>query len=260
MTQPDDRAPDDGVRERQQQIASNLRALILSGDLRTGDRVPSTDALMRQYGVTNQTVQRSLNILKAEGFLEGRVGSGIYVTDQQPVVIRSSHYPTVAAPGQPYPWIADHAAHGRVGTSELRAVGEVPAPAQVAAAFGLERGAVVAMRHQLLLLNGKPAELVWSYYPVDIARGTRLAENRKIRGGSPAALAALGFPLRNAVDQVGTRLATVDEFVALKLPEDMPILRQFRVVYSDGGRPVEATVMVKAGQQYEVQYELPESG
>ena len=113
------------------------------------------------------------------------------------------------------------------------------------------------VRNQLLLLDGEPAELVWHYYRTDVARGTRLAENRRIKGGTPAALAELGYPLRHAIDQVGTRLATVEEFVALKLPQGMPVLRQFRVIYTDGQRPIEVTVMVKAGQQYEIQYVLP---
>ena len=132
---------------------------------------------------------------------------------------------------------------------------------QVAAAFGIAKGDPVVMRHQLLLLDGEPVELVWSYYPVDIARGTRLAEDGRIRGGAATVLTELGFPPRNAVDQVGARLATVEEFVALKLPASMPVLRQFRVVSSDSGRPVEATIMVKAGHRYEIQYTLPaESG
>lgn len=257
MIEPAGRARDDGVRERQQQIASNLRAEILAGDLRPGERVPSTDALVRQYGVTNQTVQRALSILKAEGFVRGEKGRGVFVTGHQPVVVRANYYPRPAPAGQAYPWISDHANRGRAGSVELLSVGEVEAPAQVAAAFSLAKGAAVVARHQLLLLDGEPAELVWHYYPVEIARDTRLADARKIRGGTPAVLASLGHRMRHAVDQVSTRLATVDEFIALKLPEDMPVLRQFRVVYSDNERPVEATVMVKAGQQYEIQYELP---
>jgi GntR family transcriptional regulator len=43
----------------------------------------------------------------------------------------------------------------------------------------------------------------------------------------------------------------------LQLPEDIPVLRQFRVAYTDGSRPVEVTVMVKAAQHYEIQYQLP---
>ncbi|PRY24043.1 GntR family transcriptional regulator [Pseudosporangium ferrugineum] len=250
------RVPDDGVRQRQQQIAANLRALILSGDLRAGDKVPSTADLMTQYGVTDKTVQRALAILKAERFVEGQKGRGVFVTAHTPTVIQASHYPQPAR-DQPYRWITDNASRGRAGSIELLHVGEVPAPAQVAAAFGLEAGTPVVVRQQLLSLDGQPAELVWSYYTTEVARGTRLAENRKIRGGTPAVLAELGFPLRNAVDQVLARLATVDEFIALRLPEDMPVLRQLRVVFTEEQRPIEVTVMVKAGQHYEIQYELP---
>ncbi|MFF7753705.1 hypothetical protein ACFZCP_31750 [Streptomyces sp. NPDC007971] len=43
---------------------------------------------------------------------------------------------------------------------------------------------------------------------------------------------------------------------SLSLPSDPPVLRTLRVVYSDDDRPVEATVMVKAGHLYELQYEF----
>jgi GntR family transcriptional regulator len=256
VTSRDLSAPDDGIRDRQQQIASDLRAAILAGDLQPGDRVPSTDALIRRYGVTNQTVQRALGILKAERFIEGQKGRGVFVTGRRPVVIHASHYPSPAP--LTYPWISENTGPGRSASVELRFVGEVPAPAQVAAALGVQREAMVVSRHELLLLDGEPAELVWHYYRADVARGTRLAENRKIRGGTPVALAELGYPLRDAVDQVQARLATIDEFTALRLPEDMPVLRQFRVVYTDGNRPIEVTVMVKAGHLYELHYRLPD--
>lgn len=259
MTTPD-RMPDDGVRPRQQQIAANIRALILSGDLRAGDRVPSTTQLMAQYGVTDKTAQRAIAILKGERFVEGQPGRGVFVTANIPTIIEASHYPKPVAQGEPYAWLTDHAARGRVGTVELISVSEEPAAAQVAAAFGIARGAPVVVRHMLLLLDGEPAELVWNHYTTDVARGTRLSEGRKIMGGSPQALAELGHPLRHAVDQIGARLATVAEFVALKLPEDMPVLRQFRVVYTDDDAPIEVTVMIKASQQYEIAYELPAGG
>jgi GntR family transcriptional regulator len=249
--------PDDEIRSRQRQLAGDLRALILAGDIAPGGRLPSTAELTRRYNVNNMSVTRALAILKAEGLIEGKTGRGVYSTSRRPTVVRASHYPRPARSGHSYPWIAAAARRDRVGSSTLIEVGERPAPAQVASAFGLSPGELVVMRHQLLLLDEEPAELVWSYYPTDVARGTALAENRKMKGGSPTVLDSLGYPLRNAVDQVGARFATVAEFVALKLPEDIPVLRQFRVAYTDQQRPIEVTVMVKAGQQYEVQYELP---
>jgi len=48
------------------------------------------------------------------------------------------------------------------------------------------------LRHQLLMLDEEPAELVWSYYRTEVARGTRLAEARKIKG-EVHVLADLGY-------------------------------------------------------------------
>ncbi len=95
-----------------------------------------------------------------------------------------------------------------------------------------------------------------SYYPTAVARGTAVAEKRKIRGGTPALLAELGFPPRLSTDRVSARVPTQEQYQALRLPTDLPVLRTLRVVYSDDDRPIEATVMVKAGHLYELQYDF----
>ncbi|MEV4625475.1 UTRA domain-containing protein [Micromonospora sp. NPDC049523] len=76
-------------------------------------------------------------------------------------MIRSDHYPRPAPDGQPYPWVNDPSRNGQTGSSQLIAVDERPAPMQVAAAFGINKGEPVVMRHQSLLLDGEPVELVW---------------------------------------------------------------------------------------------------
>ncbi|MFI2521980.1 UTRA domain-containing protein, partial [Streptomyces sp. NPDC018967] len=100
------------------------------------------------------------------------------------------------------------------------------------------------------------AALVKSYYPLAIAQGTAITDHRKIRGGTPALLAELGFPPRLSVDRVSARIPTQEQHQALSLPSDLPVLRTLRVVYSDDDRPIEATVMVKAGHLHELQYEF----
>lgn len=52
-------------------------------------------------------------------------------------------------------------------------------------------------------------------------------------------------------------MATVDEFVALQLPDDMPVLRQFRVVYTANREPIEVSEMIKAAHRYKARYFLP---
>jgi GntR family transcriptional regulator len=109
-----------------------------------------------------------------------------------------------------YPWISEAARRGQSASISLLGVAAKPAPAQVAAAFGLEVGTPVMERRQLMSLDDTPVELVHLFYTISLAAGTLLAENRKITGGTRRVLAELGHAPGRAVEQVGTRLATVD--------------------------------------------------
>ena len=88
-----------------------------------------------------------------------------------------------------------------------------------------------------------------------------MTERRRITGGTPTLLAELGHPPRLGVDRVSARMPTQEQCRALRLPGNLPVLRTLRIVYSDDQRPIEASVLVKAGHLYEVQYEYePEAG
>lgn len=61
------------------QVYSALREAILTGSFRVGDRLPSTRDLAEQLGVSRTVVLAAYDQLLAEGFAEGRRGSGTYV-------------------------------------------------------------------------------------------------------------------------------------------------------------------------------------
>ena len=62
------------------QLAGQVRALVLSGTLGTGDRLPSSRALAADLGVSRAVTEQAYDQLTAEGWLEARRGSGTYVT------------------------------------------------------------------------------------------------------------------------------------------------------------------------------------
>ena len=66
------------------QLYGGLREGILAGTLPAGSRLPSVRALVRQLGVSRNTVEGALAQLSAEGYLEARVGSGTYVSGALP--------------------------------------------------------------------------------------------------------------------------------------------------------------------------------
>lgn len=66
------------------QLYSGLRRDILTGRLAGGTRLPSTRELAESLGVSRNTVMNAFRQLLAEGYLEGRAGSGTYVTGSLP--------------------------------------------------------------------------------------------------------------------------------------------------------------------------------
>lgn len=63
------------------QVYSGLRQAVLSGALPAGGRLPSTRDLSEQLGVSRTVVLLAYDQLLAEGFVEGRSGSGTYVSE-----------------------------------------------------------------------------------------------------------------------------------------------------------------------------------
>lgn len=62
------------------QVYLGLRKAVLSGSLPAGERLPSTRDLAEQLGISRTVVLLAYDHLLAEGFVEGRRGSGTYVS------------------------------------------------------------------------------------------------------------------------------------------------------------------------------------
>src|SRR5580693_2076406 len=76
------------------QISAQLQAAVTGGALRAGDRLPSSRDLSATLGVSRTVVTNAYARLFAEGWLEGRHGSGTYVADvaAPPAVVRVSRH------------------------------------------------------------------------------------------------------------------------------------------------------------------------
>ncbi|WP_327335898.1 GntR family transcriptional regulator [Streptomyces sp. NBC_01324] len=239
-----------------ERIAADLRARIMAGDLPSGQQLGSNAELRDEFDTSNVTIQRALAILKNERLIEGKNGVGVYVRERLPQIITPASYTAPAGSGQPYSWITQAQDRGQRGSNKVISVAEVAPPPRVTAGLASGDTEPAVLRVRLGLLDGEPAELVHSYYPAELARGTRLADRRKIPGGSPTLLADMGYPPREQVDEVATRMATTEEYELLEIPGDTPVLEIFRVVYSDDRRPIEVTVLVKPGHLYKMGYHL----
>ena len=63
-----------------EQITSQIKAMIMSGTLNTGDPIPSMRALAKSLHVSVITVQKAYEDLQRDGFIETTVGRGSFVS------------------------------------------------------------------------------------------------------------------------------------------------------------------------------------
>lgn len=238
-------------------IAAYLRYGILTGEYPPGSNLPSTGVLRERFKAAPQTIREATLKLADEGLTVSRPGRGIVVRDHRQRVMTPAAYKDPSAPGEAYKWILEAEKQGLPpGRSELLEVGEVAPPADVREALGLDIEGTAMLRRQVLHLGDESCELVKNYYPMDLAIGTPLAIKKKIRGGAPRILADMGYPPVRCVDKVSAMQPTPEQYVALRMPSKIPVLRTLRKTLSVDDRVIEVTEMAKAGHLYELQYEF----
>ncbi|MDG4764449.1 winged helix-turn-helix domain-containing protein [Solwaraspora sp. WMMD406] len=62
-------------------IMRDIESAIATGDLKPGDKIPSTAELGEQYECSAPTVRQALARLQERGVLQGHQGRGVYVSN-----------------------------------------------------------------------------------------------------------------------------------------------------------------------------------
>ncbi|WP_150274419.1 GntR family transcriptional regulator [Paenibacillus tepidiphilus] len=65
-----------------EQITSQIKAMIMNGELQTGDPIPSMRSLAKSIHVSVITVQKAYEDLQRDGYIETTVGRGSFVAAQ----------------------------------------------------------------------------------------------------------------------------------------------------------------------------------
>lgn len=63
-----------------EQITSQIKAMIMSGELKTGEPIPSMRSLAKSLHISVITVQKAYEDLQRDGFIETTVGKGSFVS------------------------------------------------------------------------------------------------------------------------------------------------------------------------------------
>jgi GntR family transcriptional regulator/MocR family aminotransferase len=86
------------------QIYETIRRSILSGGLPSGRQLPASRLLAKQLGVSRMTVVNAYEQLLAEGYLEGRMGAGTFVSAHLPEeFLQASGFKRLERQERPFP-------------------------------------------------------------------------------------------------------------------------------------------------------------
>jgi GntR family transcriptional regulator / MocR family aminotransferase len=226
------------------QVYDGMRRAILDGRLRSGQRVPSTRALAVELEVSRLPVLAAYDQLRHEGYLDGRIGSGTFVSAALPDDLlrspgtASARTPAAASRRAPPPppvrddgglrpfrmslpaldafphglWsrlVARHAhalAHAEMAYGDP--AGLVPLRVAIAEHLRAARG-VRCEAGQVLIVSGSQAALRLAA-SVLLARGDRVAMEEPGYPGARSALSASGAELVSVpVDEEGLSVASL---------------------------------------------------
>lgn len=237
-------------------VAGDLRRKILDGTLPPHARLPSQARIRAEYGVSDTVALEARKVLMAEGFVEGRSGSGTYVRERprRRPIIRSGYRPT----GLSSPYRQEQADESSKGTWECRSVQDV-ASVDVAERLGIEPGGRVMCTRYLFRTEGEPSMLSTSWEPLEITARTpvMLPEEGPVAGqGVVPRMAAIDVIVDHMAEEVGARPGLAEETAALGgVPGHLVI--EIRRTYFASGRPVETADVVIPAERYRAVYHLP---
>ncbi len=74
-----------------EQIASQIKGMIMNGKLKEGDALPSMRALAQDLRISVITTKRAYEILEAEGMIQSFTGRGSFVAAQNPELLKEQN-------------------------------------------------------------------------------------------------------------------------------------------------------------------------
>jgi DNA-binding GntR family transcriptional regulator len=237
-------------------VADDLRRKILDGTLPPHARLPSQARIRTEYGVSDTVALEARKVLMAEGFVEGRSGSGTYVRERPRPrrIVRSGYRPA----GPSTPFRQEQADEGSKGSWESRSVQDT-ATLDVAERLRIEPGERVMRTHYVFRTEGEPALLSTSWEPLALTGRTPvlLPEEGPVGGqGVVARMAAIDVTVDHMAEEVGARPGLAAETAALGgVPGHLVI--EIRRTYYASGLPVETADVIIPAEKYRAVYHLP---
>jgi GntR family transcriptional regulator len=215
-------------------MADGIRALIESGELQTGEALPSERKLIDILGTSRVTIRKAVDQLIAEGLLERRHGAGTYVAER------------IEQSGEELTGFTADAKHRGESPTSVWLVRTIAPPTEDEA-LHLKIGASekVARLGRVRLSDGEPLAIEHAVVPARF-----LANPLEVEASLYALLRKYGHSPVSGTQKIRASLATPTEAGLLSISENSEILRIERSTYLADGTPIEFTRSAYRGDRY----------
>ncbi|WJV51772.1 GntR family transcriptional regulator [Streptomyces flavofungini] len=236
-------------------IAAELRAALKRGDYQPGDRLPGENTLAADFGVAPLTMRQALGVLRSEGLVGSRKGSGWFVESFHP--IRRRGIPRLArgqwGSGRTI-WSADD--HRAPDVDQITVAEDVTPPQHIADVLDLEADGTVCVRSRRYVMEERPVMLAASYLPQALVTGSLITQADTGPGGIYARLAELGHAPARFREEIRVRMPSAEEADRLGIPASRSVIKVARTAFDSDGRTVEVNEMTMDSAAYVLDYEF----
>jgi GntR family transcriptional regulator len=214
------------------QIKEEIRRLILSGELKPGDKIPAEDSLSNQLQVSRMTVRRALGDLTNDGFLTRRRAIGTVVTSpRQELPFFKNHFAGLTE---------DMAEKGVLIVSKVLLNESRKATYEIRQHLQIKTHELVILIRRLRSSNDFPIVIENTYHPYK--RFPDLLEtdftNRSIYRFLQD---RYQVQVHQAEDSFVAGIADVEESKLLEIDGGAPVMRYQRIGVDSEGVPIEFT-------------------
>ncbi|AEH08752.1 MULTISPECIES: GntR family transcriptional regulator [Protofrankia] len=247
-------------KSRYRQVADQLRQDITHGEYPPGSTLPSEAELADKMGVSRVTINRAVQILRAEGLVRVLRGRGTVVRSVPPISRHSNQRYARAIREERGARGAFDAEIRRLGLeprSDIVQLEPVNPPEAVAKALGLGQRERVLIRKRHMYASDEPVLLATSYIPWALAERAGLTKVDTGPGGTYSRLAELGQGPVRFTEDVRARIPTDDEEAFFGLAENQQVFEIVHMSWTATDRLVEYRVDALPTFQWVLHFEWP---
>ena len=209
------------------QLEELIKLQINSGQLKSGQAIPSERELTEKFQISRMTVRQALTNLVNDGFLYRKKGTGTFVSEQK--VEQVLHGLTSFS--------EDMLERGFVPSSEILSYENVPASQSVATKLHIDAGQKVLKIERIRLADQVPMAHEIAYMPVHLTDGLtkELAKDSIYHFIEDH----LSLQIDEAYQELEAVIASEHEEKYLQIKKGSPILKITQVTYLEDHTPFE---------------------